>query len=156
MKVGQILKKQKKITDTQLRIALDYQHLEKKRGKERKIGKFLVSHRIISKEELKKALVFQKQKFIKEMKMKGKKPIRLLGIKSPTLFKLIPKSIAHKFEVFPVALKEDTNSKKKLYLAVAEGTNAKKLTELGNSSGCYIQPVPSTKKNILKYIKKYY
>ncbi len=137
LKLGEILLKEKLITQEQLNAAIEYQ---KKNGV--KLGTALIKLGFISETEL--ANVLSKQS--------GYPSIDLSKFEiSPELTKIIPVDMARKYLVMPVH-----RIGAFLTLAMADPTDLEAIEDIKFTSGLNIQPVVAPESTIRNYIDKYY
>jgi type IV pilus assembly protein PilB len=74
---------------------------------------------------------------------------------SPKAIQSIPFNIAEKYNVIPVALKEELG-KKTVILAMSDPTNLDTISEIEFQSGVRVRPVVAAESSITKAIDKYY
>ena len=73
----------------------------------------------------------------------------------PSIIKLVPEDVARKYNVLPLAVKEEIG-RKNLYLAMADPTNVVAIDELEFSIGMPIRPVLASDNTIAEAIEYYY
>ncbi|KPU28063.1 type II secretion system protein E [Caloranaerobacter sp. TR13] len=137
IRLGELLISAKKITEEQLKSALEEQ---KKTGK--KLGELLVEKGYIKEEEIIEVLEYQ------------------LGIPhmdldkyfiDPEIPKIIPEKLARRHTLIPI--RKEGN---KLIVAMADPLNIFAIDDIKIATGLDIEPVISTRKNILNAIEQYY
>ncbi|QIB26476.1 type II secretion system ATPase GspE [Caloranaerobacter azorensis] len=136
-RLGELLISAGKITEEQLKYTLEEQ---KKTGK--KLGQLLVEKGYIKEEEIIEVLEYQ------------------LGIPhmdldkyfiDPEIPKIIPEKLARRHTLIPI--KKDGN---KLIVAMADPLNIFAIDDIKIATGLEVEPVISTRKNILNSIEQYY
>ncbi|SHH30424.1 type II secretion system protein E (GspE) [Caloranaerobacter azorensis DSM 13643] len=136
-RLGELLISAGKITEEQLKYTLEEQ---KKTGK--KLGELLVEKGYIKEEEIIEVLEYQ------------------LGIPhmdldkyfiDPEIPKIIPEKLARRHTLIPI--KKDGN---KLIVAMADPLNIFAIDDIKIATGLEVEPVISTRKNILNSIEQYY
>ena len=137
LKLGELLLSAGKISEEQLQKALEIQKTTRKR-----LGEALVEGKFITEEDIIEVLEFQ------------------LGIPHIDLDKyyinksvatLIPESIVRRYELIAIDKKNDT-----IMVAMVDPLNIFALDDIKISIKTDIQPVISTRKNILKAIDRFY
>ncbi|WP_069649458.1 type II secretion system ATPase GspE [Caloranaerobacter ferrireducens] len=136
-RLGELLISARKITEEQLKYVLEEQ---KKTGK--KLGELLVEKGYIKEEEIIEVLEYQ------------------LGIPhmdldkyfiDPEIPKIIPEKLARRHTLIPI--RKDGN---KLIVAMADPLNIFAIDDIKIATGLDVEPVISTRKNILSSIEQYY
>ena len=146
--------------------------MEKKR---KRLGEILVEEGLIDVYQLQSALAHQKQwggklgqilvklGFLTEEELLGflshyfKIPyvnLRKVLI-PPSIIKLVPEEVARKYNVLPLAVKEEIG-RKNLYLAMADPTNVVAIDELEFALGMPIRPILASDNMIAEAIEYYY
>lgn len=139
-KLGQILIDKGVIDEMQLKAALGHQ---KKWGC--RLGTALLELGFVSEDSLAKTLSFQSH-------VPG---MELLNKRIPEeVFKLIPKDVASKYGVVPVAVK-DTPGRKTLVVAMSDPTNLTAVDELDFLTRCKIEPMVAPDSSIKKRLQQY-
>lgn len=140
-RIGEILLDAKLISETQLAAAL---HSQRTWGG--KLGSTLVRMGFAKEEEILKCLSVQlKLPNVNFGKMKI----------SPRALSCVPIKMAEKYNVIPVALKEE-GGKKTIVLAMSDPTNLDVISEIEFQAGVNIRPVVATESSIAKEIDKAY
>ncbi len=140
-RLGELLIEAGVITETQLAAALNSQ-----RTWGGKVGSTLVRMGFVNEDDILRCLSSQ---------------LRLPSVDfrkvkiSPKALKAIPLSIAEKYNVIPVAIKEEHN-KKSVILAMSDPTNLDALSEIQFQAGVHVRPVVATESAITRAIDQYY
>ena len=140
-RLGEILIDAGLINDTQLSAAL---HSQRTWGG--KLGSTLVRMGFVSEEGILKCLSAQ-------LRLPSA-DFRKISV-SPKAVMAIPFKIAEKYDVLPVALKEELG-KKTVILAMADPTNLDAIAEIEFQTGVRVRPVVATESAITNAIDKYY
>ena len=146
--------------------------MEKKR---KRLGEILVEEGLIDVYQLQSALAHQKQwggklgqilvklGFLTEEELLGFLShyfkIPYVNLKKvlipPSIIKLVPEEVARKYNVLPLAVKEEIG-RKNLYLAMADPTNVVAIDELEFALGMPIRPILASDNMIAEAIEYYY
>ncbi|GAB4262117.1 MAG: hypothetical protein Kow0092_12210 [Deferrisomatales bacterium] len=141
-RLGEILKEGGLINDTQLKAAL---HSQRTWGG--KLGSTLVRMGFAREEDILRCLSAQ---------------LRLPSVDfrkvkiSPRTLTAVPMRIAEKYNVIPVALKEELGKKKSVILAMSDPTNLEAISEIEFQAGVTVRPVVATESSITRAIDQYY
>lgn len=155
-KIGEILFSNGAITKKQLALALNYQYFEKMQNENVscRVGEFFINHGIITNDQLSDALKKQEISLSVSNKAQTAKSI-FKSFKNRELFNYFPSILAKKYNVFPIAIREDF-LQKTLFLATEYPNDTSMIEELEFQLGFIIQPLKSSKENIRRYIERYY
>jgi hypothetical protein len=155
-KLGEILFGNGVITKKQLALALNYQYFEKMQNENAscRVGEFFLNHGIISNDQLTDALKKQEISLSVSRKSFDFKA-KFKSFKNNELFTHFPAILAKKYNVFPIAMKEEL-LKKTLFIATENPNDISMVEELQFQLGFFVHPIKSTRENIRKYINKYY
>ncbi len=143
--------------------------------KKKRLGEILVEEGLIDVYQLQSALAHQKQwggklgqilvklGFLTEEELLGflshyfKIPYVNLKkvVVPPSIIKLVPEEVARKYNVLPLAVKEEIG-RKNLYLAMADPTNVVAIDELEFALGMPIRPILASDNVIAEAIDYYY
>ncbi len=140
-RLGEILTEAGQITETQLKAALQSQ---KTWGG--KLGSTLVHMGFVGEEDILRSLSAQ---------------LRLPSVDfrkvkvSPRALQAVPVRVAEKYNVIPVALKEELG-KKAVILAMSDPTNLDAISEIEFQAGVNVRPVVATESSITRAIDHYY
>lgn len=140
-RLGEILMDAGLINETQLSAAL---HSQKTWGG--KLGSTLVRMGFVSEAGILKCLSAQ-------LRLPSA-DFRKLSV-SPKAIHAVPFNIAEKYNVIPVALKEEMG-KKTVILAMSDPTNLDTVSEIEFQTGVRVRPVVATESSITKAIDQYY
>lgn len=137
----------------------------------KKLGERLVEAKLITEEQLKKALDEQNRNggrigtilvelgFIKEyelievLKEQLKIPALLVGhLKIPlSVIEMVPKEFAYKYKVLPIAYKDRC-----LTLAMSDPSDTAVISAIESITRCQVKPVIAMEKSLEEAIKRYY
>ena len=140
-RLGEILMDAELINETQLSAAL---HSQKTWGG--KLGSTLVRMGFVSEAGILKCLSAQ-------LRLPSA-DFRKISV-SPKTVKSLPFSVAEKYNVVPIALKEEMG-KKTVILAMSDPTNLDTISEIEFQTGVRVRPVVAAESSITKAIDRYY
>lgn len=78
------------------------------------------------------------------------------AVVDPRTLQVVPRRLAEQYEVFPIALKEQTNGRRVLLLAMADPLNATAIDEIGFTTDSIVKPAIAQISSLEQAIKKHY
>jgi hypothetical protein len=140
-----------------------------------RLGEFLVSRNLISREDLTRALEYQKKSggklgrilvmnnFITEDKLlsalKYHLEIPILDLEEidigPEVLKRVPKKIAEKYSLLPVKI-TTSFGKRTLLVVMSNPMDIEAINEVEFAAGVFVQPVIAKERDLMRALNKYY